>query len=121
MFRTPSSGSADTSAAGEAQFCYTAALPGDDVISAFADTDGDGVQDGAEPSDTAAKTWVLPDSSAGCKVTYGGRITTADGDKATFGGNAKGTRPAGQEQYRTTARREPQRPFDQRPGRVLLA
>lgn len=99
-FRTPSSGSAVTDPSGEAQFCYTSALPGSDVINAFADTDGDGVQGGVEPSDTAAKSWVLPASTAGCKVTYGGRITTADGDKATFGGNAKGTGPAGQEQYR---------------------
>jgi len=50
-------------------------------------------------SATAAKTWVLPESGAGCKVTYGGRITTADGDKATFGGNAKGAGPSGQEEY----------------------
>ena len=30
----------------------------------------------------------LAASTAGCKVTYGGRITAANGDKATFGGNA---------------------------------
>src|SRR4029077_20969036 len=29
----------------------------------------------------------------------GGRITTTDGDKATFGGNAKGAGPSGQEEY----------------------
>jgi hypothetical protein len=99
-FRTPSSGSAVTDPSGEAAFCYTSALPGSDLIGAFADTDGDGAQGGAEPSDTAAKTWVLPESTAGCKVTYGGRITADNGDKATFGGNAKGTGPSGQEQYR---------------------
>jgi hypothetical protein len=99
-FRTPSSGSAVTDPSGEAIFCYTSALPGSDAISAFADTNGDSVQDGSEPSDTAAKTWVLPESTAGCKVTYGGRITADNGDKATFGGNAKGTGPSGQEQYR---------------------
>jgi hypothetical protein len=98
-FRTPSSGSAVTDAAGEAEFCYTSALPGDDVITAFADTDADGVQDPGEPSDTASKTWTLPVSTEGCLVTYGGRITAANGDKATFGGNAMGTGPAGQEQY----------------------
>ncbi len=98
-FRTPSSGSAVTDASGQAQFCYTSALPGSDVITAFADTNGDSVKNGTEPSDSAAKTWVLPGSTAGCKVTYGGRITTADGDKATFGGNAKASGPSGQEEY----------------------
>ncbi len=52
-----------------------------------------------EPSSTATKDWVLPGSGAGCKVTGGGRITTTDGDKATFGGNAKGAGPSGQEEY----------------------
>ncbi len=98
-FRTPSSGTAVTDASGVAQFCYTSALPGSDVISAFADTNGDTVQNGTEPGNTAAKTWVLPTSGAGCKVTYGGRITAANGDKATFGGNAKGSGPSGQEEY----------------------
>ena len=72
---------------------------GSDVISAFADTNGNGVQNGSEPGDTAAKTWILPSSTAGCKVTYGGRITADNGDKATFGGNAKGTGPSGQEEF----------------------
>jgi hypothetical protein len=98
-FRTPSSGSAVTDASGQAQFCYTSALPGSDVITAFADTNGDSIKNGTEPSDTAAKTWILPGSTPGCKVTYGGRITTADGDKATFGGNAKASGPSGQEEY----------------------
>jgi hypothetical protein len=98
-FRTPSSGTAVTNASGEAQFCYSSALPGSDVISAFADTNGDSVQNGAEPGDTAAKTWTLPASTAGCKVTYGGKITAGNGDKATFGGNAKATGLSGQEEY----------------------
>jgi hypothetical protein len=100
-FHTPSSGSDDTNASGDAEFCYSAALPGSDVITAFADTDGSGGQNGTEPSDTATKTWVLPSSTAGCKVTYGGRITAANGDKATFGGNAnvKSSGPSGQEEY----------------------
>ena len=88
-----------TDASGDAEFCYTAALPGNDVISAFADTSGNTVQNGSEPSDTAAKTWILPSSTAGCKVTYGGRITADNGDKATFGGNAKASRPSGQEEF----------------------
>ena len=99
-FRTPSGGTAVTDAAGVATFCYTSALPGSDTITAFADTDNSGLQNGTEPSDTAAKTWVLPGATEGCKVTNGGRIETTDGDKATFGGNAKGSGPSGQEQYR---------------------
>ena len=96
---TPSTGTAVTDAAGQATFCYTSALPGSDTITAFADTDNSGAQNGTEPSATATKTWVLPTSTEGCKVTGGGRIETADGDKATFGGNAKGTGPSGQEEY----------------------
>ena len=97
---TPTTGTAVTDALGQATFCYTSALPGGDTITAFADTDNSGTQNGTEPGATATKTWVLPGSSEGCKVTYGGRITTADGDKATFGGNAKGTGPTGQEEFR---------------------
>jgi len=95
------SGARTTDANGEATFCYTSALPGSDVIKAFADTNDNGVQDVGEPSDTATKVWVLPISTPGCKVTYGGRITAADGDKATFGGNAMvpASGPRGQEQY----------------------
>lgn len=95
------SGARTTDANGEATFCYTSALPGSDVIKAFADTNDNGVQDVGEPSDTATKVWVLPTSTPGCKVTYGGRITAADGDKATFGGNAMvpASGPKGQEQY----------------------
>jgi hypothetical protein len=69
------------------------------VITAFADTDNSGAQNGTEPSTTATKTWILPTSGAACKVTYGGRIATTDGDKATFGGNAKGSGPSGQEEF----------------------
>jgi len=98
-FRTPSSGSAVTDASGQAEFCYTSALPGSDVISAFADTNDDGVQNSDEPGDTAAKTWVLPTSTAGCKVSTGGHITASNGDTATFGGNAKGTGPSGEVEY----------------------
>ena len=98
--RTPSSGSGVTDALGQATFCYVSALPGGDVITAFADTDNSGDQNGSEPGATATKTWVLPGSSEGCKVTYGGRIETSDGDPATFGGNAKGDGPSGQENFR---------------------
>jgi hypothetical protein len=95
------SGSQATDGSGNATFCYTGpALPGSDVISAFADTDDDSTQDANEPSDTASKLWVIPASTPGCKVTQGGRITADNGDKATFGGNAKPTTPRGEEEYR---------------------
>jgi hypothetical protein len=93
------SGSDTTDVNGDAEFCYTGpALPGNDVISAYADTNNNNVQDPGEPGDTATKEWVIPQSTPGCKVTYGGRIEAANSDKATFGGNAQA--PAkGQEQY----------------------
>ena len=71
------------------------------MIRAFADTNNNGTQDVGEPSDTATKVWVLPTSTPGCKVTYGGRITAANGDKATFGGNAnvRASGPSGEEEY----------------------
>jgi hypothetical protein len=96
------SGTAVTNGAGQAQFCYTGpALPGADVITAYADTDNDNVNDPApaDPEDTANKAWVIPVNMEGCKVTYGGRITAANGDKATFGGNANGKGPKGNENY----------------------
>ncbi len=94
------SGSSTTNASGQATFCYTGPpLPGADTITAFADTNTNSTQDTGEPSDTAAKTWVLPQSTPGCKVTNGGRITTTGGDKATFGGNAKADGLQGEEEY----------------------
>jgi hypothetical protein len=93
-------GMATTNASGVATFCYTGpALPGADSILAFADTDNDGALDPGEPSDTATKTWVIPASTPGCKVTYGGRIEAANGDKGTFGGNAKADGLKGNENY----------------------
>jgi hypothetical protein len=44
------------------------------------DTDGDGLGDECDP---------FPGSTAGCKVTLGGRILTGGGDAATFGGTAQ--------------------------------
>jgi hypothetical protein len=87
------SGTVTTGADGTAKFCYTGpALPGSDVITATAQT-------GLHPSATATKAWVVPTSTEGWKVTGGGRIVAANGDKATFGGNAHGTGPSGQEEY----------------------
>jgi Big-like domain-containing protein len=96
------SGSATTNASGQAQFCYTGpALPGADTITAYADTDNDNVNDPApaDPEDTATKTWVIPANQAGCKVTNGGWIITTAGNRANFGGNAKGAGPSGNENY----------------------
>jgi hypothetical protein len=98
-------GSATTNAAGEATFCYAGPLlPGEDAITAYADTDNDGAQGPAEPGAAAAKTWLPPASTPLCeiKISSGGRITAANGDTATFGGNARleadeGT--PGQEEY----------------------
>jgi len=87
------SGSAKTNASGQATFCYTVgSFPGGDVITATA-------EGGTHPTDTATKTITLPENTPGCKVTGGGRITAADGDKATFGGNAMGSGPSGEEEY----------------------
>ena len=97
-------GTDTTDTRGEATFCYTSELPGENVITAFADTNGNGVQDAGEPVDVATKTYVLPASTPGCEVTItkGGWIIAANGDKATFGGNAKVTADgevSGQEEY----------------------
>jgi hypothetical protein len=104
-FASPSSGSDVTDANGEATFCYTASLPGEDVIHAFADTDDDGTQDGGEPFGDATKTWTLPASTELCevKITEGGWIVATNGDRASFGGNAKvsadGKSVQGQQEY----------------------
>jgi Bacterial Ig-like domain (group 1) len=55
------SGAVVTNASGNAQFCYTGPLApvGDDTITAFADTNLNGVDDGAsEPNDSAIKHWI---------------------------------------------------------------
>jgi hypothetical protein len=86
------SGSCTTNAAGQCDFTYAGPeLPGVDVITAYADSDSDGTQDAGEPDGAAEKTWVLPVSTPLCEVIIsdGGRITANNGDKATFGGNAK--------------------------------
>ncbi|MFL5680190.1 MAG: post-COAP-1 domain-containing protein [Chloroflexota bacterium] len=85
-------GTETTDASGEAEFCYQGpALPGSDVITAT-------VTGVAQPA-TATKTWILPTTTAGCKITGGGRITAANGDKATFSVNAKSAGLKGQEEF----------------------
>ncbi|MDQ3670423.1 MAG: Ig-like domain-containing protein, partial [Actinomycetota bacterium] len=84
-------GTAKTNGGGEARFCYTSELPGENVITAFADTNENGQQDPGEPFDTATKTYVLPTGTPFCDVAIhdGGWILTALGDRGSFGGNAK--------------------------------
>jgi hypothetical protein len=118
---TPS-GSMKTNAAGTATFCYTGpALPGADKIHAYADTNGDNVQNPTEPFDDAAKAWILPVSTPGCevKITNGGWIIAANGDQASFGGNAQvdaGGNVSGNEEYQD---RGPATPFNLH-GNVLV-
>jgi hypothetical protein len=90
-FPSPSSGSDVTDANGDATFCYSASLPGEDAITAYADTNNDATQDAGEPTGAATKTWTPPPSTAFCevKITQGGWIVALNGDRASFGGNAK--------------------------------
>jgi hypothetical protein len=88
------SGSATTNASGMATFCYIGPpLPGADAIHAYADFDGDNMQDPNlnEPFGDATKAWVLPVSTPGCEVriTNGGWIIAANDDRSSFGGNAQ--------------------------------
>lgn len=87
------SGQCTSGATGQCSFSYQGPqLPGADLISAFADTDGDGVWDqclvalgcAGEPDATATKAWVLPTSTAG-QANGGGQIQSAAGDKISFG------------------------------------
>jgi hypothetical protein len=83
-------GFAATDAAGRAGFCYAGpAVPGSDLISAYADTDADDVHDPGEPGGTAANTWTATTSTDTCTVAGGGYITTSSGSRATFGGVAR--------------------------------
>ena len=98
------SGSKTTGSNGQATFCYTSSLPGNDSIVAYADTNGNNMQDMGEPSDTATKTWTLPSSTPVCEatITSGGWIIAMNGDRANFGGNARSDsagNTSGQEEY----------------------
>ena len=78
--------------------------PGADAIEAYADNDNDNTQDPGEPFDTASKIWTVPTSTPMCeaKITQGGWIIADNGDRGSFGGNAKADQngnPSGQENY----------------------
>lgn len=68
----PGSGSAVTDASGSAVFCYTGAAAGDDDINAYADMDGDGVQDSTEPFGFAEAEWVITNVPPDCNASAGG-------------------------------------------------
>ena len=94
------SGPETTDANGQPTFCYTGPLfPGTDTITAYADPNTNHTQDADEPSDAATKTWVLPPTTADCKVTGEGQLTADNGDTATFGGNADSQGPKGHQAY----------------------
>jgi len=103
-FPSPSSGNAVTNSSGQATFCYTASLPGVDLIHAYADANNNGTQDLTEPFGEAEKTWIPPTSTQLCevKITDGGWIIANNMDRANFGGNAKvldDQTPQGQQEY----------------------
>src|SRR5436190_1685275 len=104
-FAHPFEGSATTDTNGHATFCFTASLPGNDAIHAYADTNNNSTQDIGEPFGDATKVWTPPASTAFCEVTItnGGWINTVAGDQANFGGSAKvsndGSSVQGHEEY----------------------
>ncbi len=83
-------GSCTTDAAGQCSFVYLGpSAPGADLITAFADDDGDSVRDLTEPGATATKAWTMSDAMSG-HVTGGGYVLNAAGDAVAFGFTAKG-------------------------------
>ncbi len=102
---SPTGASVVTNASGQAQFCFSASLPGTNTIHGFADTNLNGTQDATtvppEPFADAAKTWIVPVSACDVTVTVGGAIVASNGDEATFGGTARvtGATVQGQQTY----------------------
>ncbi len=82
--------SCTTDANGRCSFTYTGPqLPGADVITGCADSNGNGTADRGGPCGVATKAWLLPTSSPG-QVTGGGQVANAAGnDQVAFGFNAK--------------------------------
>ena len=111
---SPATGSATTNSSGQAQFCYTASLPGADLIHAFADTNHNGVQDlttvPPEPFGDATKLWIPPTSSGTCKITNAGWITAINGDRGNFSGevHVANGQATGHESYEDRGPLEPQ-------------
>jgi Ca2+-binding RTX toxin-like protein len=72
------SGTGVTNASGNATFTYTGANPGTDTITAFADSNGNGIQDPGEPSDTAIKTWTA--AARSCRGQPATHVGTSGND-----------------------------------------
>jgi hypothetical protein len=77
-------GTVATNAAGQAAFCYNGANVGPDVITAFADTDSDTVQDVDEPGGSANKLWYAFAPGGGAFVISD--LNSAIGTQVTFWG-----------------------------------
>jgi hypothetical protein len=75
-------------ASGQCSASYAGpSLPGADLITAYADSDGDSVQDAGEPAAVATKAWLLPTSTPG-QASGGGHIEVG-GNRIAFGFNAR--------------------------------
>jgi hypothetical protein len=78
------SGECTSDGNGECSFSYQVApFPGEDTISAYVDTNANGVQDAGEPTATSTKTIVFPASTPG-RTTGGGQFQTASDNVVTF-------------------------------------
>ncbi|MEO8290475.1 MAG: post-COAP-1 domain-containing protein [Gaiellaceae bacterium] len=82
--------SCSSDATGDCSISYTGpSVPGSDLISAFPDRNGNGVQDDGEVGDTVTKVWVVSAGSTG-QVTGGGQTSNFGGtDVLAFGFNAQ--------------------------------
>jgi hypothetical protein len=86
------SGQCTTDNLGQCTFTYTGpSLPGSDLISAYADTNDNGVRDPDEPTAIAAKAWIAPPSTTGSatgsgEITVGGRRVSFDFSAKSDGG-----------------------------------
>lgn len=83
-------GSCSTDALGQCSFTYTGpAVPGADLITAYADDDGDAVRDTTEPAAAATKAWTSAAVTSG-RITGGGHVLDVTGTgHVAFGFNAK--------------------------------
>jgi hypothetical protein len=82
-------GACTTGADGQCNFTYQGpALPGADLIQAYADSNGSGVQDPGEPTASATKAFVLPVSTGG-DAHGGGRVDMPGIGRIAFEFHAK--------------------------------